>query len=91
LWNLLNSNTEDGSEGSQWQEVENINGEGIIPESTLEEVEKEIKIAKKEKAPGIDLVTAEMITCGGRLLTKGIHLFVKCGKMKSCQRNGQFQ
>jgi hypothetical protein len=89
----LNNNTEDGSEGSQWQEVENtrINGEGIIPEPTLEEVEKEIQLAKKATPPGIDLVTAEMITCGGRLLTKGIHLFVKYGKMKSCQRNGQFQ
>jgi hypothetical protein len=64
--NLLNKSIEDGSEGRQWQEVENINREGIILEPTLEEAEKEIKIAKNNKAPGIDMVTAEIIKCGGK-------------------------
>jgi len=74
--NLLNKDIEDGSEGSQRKGVENINGEDIIPEPTLEEVEKEIKMAKNNKAPGMDLVTAEMIKCGGKQLTKSIHLLL---------------
>jgi hypothetical protein len=50
--NLLNKSIEDGSEGSQRQEVENINDEDI-PEPTLEKVEKETKIQNNSKAPGI--------------------------------------
>jgi hypothetical protein len=72
----LNKNKEDGSEGNQWQEVESINGEDIIPEPILEKAEKEINIAKINKAPGIDLVTADMIKCSGKQLTKGIHLLL---------------
>jgi hypothetical protein len=47
LSNLLNKDIEDGSEGSQQKGVENINGEDIVPEPTLEEVEKEIKDGKE--------------------------------------------
>jgi hypothetical protein len=72
---LLNKDIEDGSEGSRWKGVENINGEDIVPEPTLEEGEKEIKMAKN-KAPGMDLVTAEMIKCGGKQFTKSIHLLL---------------
>jgi hypothetical protein len=57
-------------------EGENINGEDVLPEPTLEEEEKEIKIAKNNKAPGMDLVTAEMIKCGGKQLTRSIHLLL---------------
>jgi hypothetical protein len=74
--NLLNKDIEDGSEGSQQKGVENINGGDIIPEPTLEEVEKEIKMAKNNKAPGMDLVTAEMMKCGGKQSTKRIHLLL---------------
>jgi hypothetical protein len=74
--NLLNKDIEDGSEGSQWKGVEYINGDDDIPEQTLEEVEKEIKMAKNNKAPGMDLVTAGMKKCGGKQLTKSIHLLL---------------
>jgi hypothetical protein len=72
----LNKDTEDGSEGSQRKGVENINGEDIIPERTLEEAEKEIKMAKNNKAPEMNLVTEELIKCGGIQLTKSIHLLL---------------
>jgi hypothetical protein len=49
----------------------------LVEEPSYEEVEKAIKEVKNYKAPGEDLITAELIKNGGKELWTQIYVFLK--------------
>jgi hypothetical protein len=62
----------------------------IIPPPTLTEVQDQIKILKKNKAPGDNNTTAEIIVYTGEEMVETIYQLSKQIWEEKCQWNGQY-
>jgi hypothetical protein len=75
---LLNKGTLVEEEGEEYESIEIRNiEEETIPPATLMEVRDQIMILKKNKAPGDDSITAEIIKYAGEEMVEAIHELIK--------------
>ena len=81
-----------GSYGGASEDYELPQGgpDPLVSLPTLNETKDVISTMKNNKAPGIDLITAELIKLGGNELHKQIHdlIYPESGRRKKCQKNG---
>jgi hypothetical protein len=67
---------EEEGEENESIEIRNIEEE-IIPPATLMDVRDQIMILKRNKAPGDDNITAEMIKYAGEEMVEAIYQLIK--------------